>query len=55
MTVLGLFTNASTFENANMIILFQMEGLLSNEVKAQLLSDLDELCRMITGFIKSLK
>lgn len=45
----------STFENANMIILFQMEGLISNEIKNQLLSDLDELCRMITGFIKTLK
>jgi len=45
----------STFENANMIILFQMEGLISNEVKTDLLSDLDEQCRMITGFIKSLK
>lgn len=45
----------STFENANMIILFQMENLISNEIKNQLLSDLDELCRMLTGFIKSLK
>ena len=45
----------STFENANMIILFQMEGLISNEIKTQLLSDLDELCRMISGFIKTLK
>jgi len=45
----------STFENANMIILFQMEGLISNEIKTQLLSELDELCRMISGFIKTLK
>ena len=45
----------STFENANMIILFQMEDLISNEVKTQLLSDLDELCRMISSFIKTLK
>jgi four helix bundle protein len=45
----------STFENANMIILFQMEGLLSNEVKTQLLTDLDELCRMLSGFIESLR
>ena len=45
----------STFENANMVILFQMEGLISNEIKTQLLSDLDELCRMISGFIKALK
>ena len=48
-------TRRSAFENANMILLFQMEGLISNEVKIQLLSDLDELCRMISGFIKSLK
>ena len=45
----------STFENANMVILFQIKGLLTNEVKTKLLSDLDELCRMLSGFIKSLK
>jgi len=45
----------STFENANMIMLFKMEGLISDEIKNQFLSDLDELCRMISGFIKSLK
>ena len=45
----------SAFENANMVMLFQMEGLISDEIKNQLLSDLDELCRMISGFIKSLK
>jgi len=45
----------STFENANMIMLFKMEGLISDEIKNQFLSDLDELCRMISEFIKSLK
>jgi len=36
-------------------MLFKMEGLISDEIKNQFLSDLDELCRMISGFIKSLK
>jgi four helix bundle protein len=45
----------STFENANMIIIFHMENLISEKSKNDLLAELDELCRMITGFIKSLK
>ncbi|MBI9084270.1 MAG: four helix bundle protein [Desulfobacterales bacterium] len=45
----------STFENANMMILFEMESYISSETKNELLSELDELCRMITGFINHLK
>jgi len=45
----------STFENANMIMVYQMKNLVSERIKSHLLSELDELCRMISGFIKSLK
>ena len=44
----------STFENANMIIIFQMRRLISEEARDHILSQLDELCRMISGFKKSL-
>ena len=44
----------STFENANMII-YQMKNLISKDVKDLVLLKLDELCRMISGFIKSLR
>lgn len=45
----------STFENANMIIMYQMRQLISVEQKEQLLEELDELCRMISGFVRSLR
>jgi four helix bundle protein len=45
----------STFENANMMIIYQRKDLISVEVKDKILSELDELCRMISGFIKTLK
>ncbi len=45
----------STFENANMIIIYQMKNLISKDVKDLVLLKLDELCRMISGFIKSLR
>jgi four helix bundle protein len=45
----------STFENANMIIIYQMRQLISVEQKEHLLGELDELCRMISGFVRSLK
>jgi len=45
----------STFENANMIIMYQMRQLISGEQKEHLLEDLDELCRMISGFVQSLR
>ena len=45
----------STFENANMIIVYQIKKFISGETKNHLLTELDELCRMISGFIKTLK
>ena len=45
----------STFENANMSIVFEMRGLISGEVRDELLKDLELECRMITNFIRSLK
>ena len=45
----------SAFENANMVIVFQRRGLISAEVMQTLLADLEQECRMITGFIRSLR
>ena len=45
----------STFENANMAIVFEMRGLITKEIKEDLLLDLEEECRMITGSIPSLQ
>ena len=45
----------STFENANMIIVFERWGLVDNKTKNDLLNDLEEECKMITGFIRYLK
>ena len=44
----------STFENANMIIIFSKEKLISEDVKDEIIQDLDELCRMITAFSRTL-
>jgi len=44
----------STFENASMIIIFANEKLIANDIKDEVLKDLDELCRMITSFSRSL-
>jgi four helix bundle protein len=54
----GQFLNVarrSTFENANMVIIYQMKQLISEEQKEHLLEELDELCRMISGFVRSLR
>jgi len=54
----GQFLNVarrSTFENANMVIIYQMKQLISAEQKEHLLSELDELCRMLSGFARSLR
>jgi four helix bundle protein len=54
----GQFLNIarrSTFENANMTIIYQMRQLISGEQKDHLLEELDELCRMISGFARSLR
>jgi len=45
----------STFENASMIMVFAKDNLVSDDLKDDILSDLDELCRMITAFSRSLK
>lgn len=45
----------SAFENANMVIVFEKRGLISPETMEILLKDLEQECRMIAGFIKSLK
>jgi len=45
----------STFENANMVIVFERRNLIDKKTKIDLLTDLEEECKMITGFIKSLK
>lgn len=44
----------STFENANMAIVFERRDLINSETKDDLLTDLEQECRMITGFIRSL-
>jgi four helix bundle protein len=45
----------STFENANILILFQKRKLISQDSLDQLLNRLDSLCRQITSFQNSLK
>jgi hypothetical protein len=37
-----------------MIMVFAKDQLIEDATKEELVSDLDELCRMITGFAKSL-
>ena len=45
----------SCFENANMMILFTKKEYLQTKIKQVILSELEDLCRMISGFIKSLR
>lgn len=45
----------STFENANIAIILKMRGLISEETQDRLLDRLDQLCRQITSFQKTLK
>lgn len=45
----------STFENANMVIVFEKRSLISSEKRDELLQDLEEECKMISGFIRTLK
>lgn len=54
----GQFLNVarrSTFENASMTIIYHMRQRISEEQKEHLLEGLDELCRMISGFARSLR
>ena len=45
----------STFENANILILFHKRNLITDESLEKLLDKLDHLCRKITNFQGSLK
>ena len=45
----------SAFENANMVIVFEKRGLITSESKDELLKDLEEECKMISGFTRTIK
>jgi four helix bundle protein len=45
----------STFENANMVIVFARRGLIDSGTKDELLIDLEQECRMINAFIHTLR
>jgi four helix bundle protein len=45
----------STFENANMVIVFEKRDLIGADDRDELLKDLEEECKMISGFIRTLK
>lgn len=47
------FARRSIFEVANMLFIFAERGLLSEEQKANLLHELEEFSRMITGVLNS--
>lgn len=49
------FAKRSCFENANMLILFEKLGYLQTQLKQDILSELEDLCRMISSFIKTLR
>lgn len=44
----------STFENANMIILFRRRNLVDESEKDNILKSLDLLCRKISNFMRAL-
>jgi four helix bundle protein len=44
----------STFENANMLIVFAIRKLINNQSKEELLDRLDHLCSKITNFQRTL-
>lgn len=45
----------STFENANVLVVLEKRGLISESDTTELLQRLDHLCRKITNFQKSLR
>ena len=49
------FARRSTFENANMTIIFTRRGLIAQQRSDDVLQKLDMLCRKITSFQRSLK
>jgi four helix bundle protein len=48
-------TRRSTFENANMLLVFEIGGLITEQEVTGSLGRLDRLCRKITNFQKSLR
>ena len=49
------FARRSTFENANMTIIFTRRGLIAQQRSDDILQKLDMLCRKIISFQRSLK
>jgi four helix bundle protein len=49
------FGRRSAFETASMIIIFEMKCLIEASSARPLVSELEELCRMITAFPRSLE
>ena len=49
------FARRSTFENANMTIIFTRRELITQQRSDDILQKLDMLCRKITSFQRSLK
>ncbi|MBE0433709.1 four helix bundle protein [candidate division WOR-3 bacterium] len=45
----------STFENANMVIIYALRGLIAADVRDAVLGKLDMLCRKITSFQRTLR
>jgi len=45
----------STFENANLITVFEKRGLIGASTRDELLINLEQECRMLTNFIQSLR
>jgi four helix bundle protein len=45
----------STFEVASMLIIFTTDGLVQEDNKKEILEELDEVCRMITAFSRTLR
>jgi four helix bundle protein len=45
----------STFENASMIMVFAKDGLIPDDKKEEIVQELNELCRMITAFSRTLR
>jgi len=45
----------STFENANVVLVLERQGLMEAEQATRLLEVLDHLCRKITNFQRSLR
>jgi four helix bundle protein len=45
----------SCFENANMIIVFEKRRYVQTQFKQTILSEIEDLCRMISSLIKTLR